>query len=69
MLLLMVEFGDNAATPNRGNQVVLADDTFPIDNQILQKIENLWLDLNGLALAAQLPARAIQAVVFKFIEH
>ena len=62
-------FGDNAATPHRGNQVILADDTFPVGNKILKKIENLWLDLDGLARAAQLPARGIQRIALKFIEH
>ena len=50
---------NGAALPDRVDQFVLADDAIPIADEMNEQIENLRLDMNDRAGAAQLVARDI----------
>ena len=58
-------FGDNAAAPDRGNQIIFADDAITIFDEIDQKIENLRLESDRNVARAQLPALAIQHIIIE----
>ncbi len=50
---------DDAALPNRVEQLVLADDSISIPNEVNQQIEYLRLDVNRRAGASQLLSRDV----------
>jgi hypothetical protein len=56
-------------TPHSGNQIVLADHTFTVGDQIRQQIEDLRLDCQQLGGASQLPALGVLGVVFEDVDH
>ena len=49
MRLVRVEFGHDAAAPDRRDQIVLADDAVAVLHQVNQQVEHLRLDRNQLA--------------------
>lgn len=49
--------------PDRCNQIVLADDTFAVADQVFQEIEDLRLDGNQVAPAPQFAPVAIENIV------
>src|SRR5690606_10327718 len=57
--------GNDAAAPHRLEQVVLADDTVAMAEQMQQKVEDLRPDIDHVAANAQFPALLVEHVVFK----
>src|SRR5262245_56627302 len=62
-------FRNNSAAPNRGDEVVLADDTVTIFHQINQHIEDLRFESDKLAAAAQFAPVGVQQAVFESYLH
>jgi hypothetical protein len=58
-----------AAIPDRLQQLVLADDTVPMLDQISQNLEHLRLDMDGRAVPAQLELVSIDLAVAKIHDH
>jgi hypothetical protein len=52
-------FGNNAAGPDRGNQIIFADDAIAIFDEIDEKIENLRLERDRNIARAGFPALAV----------
>ena len=57
--------GDDAAVPDRLDQIVLADDVVAIFDQVNQQIEHLRLDRHALAAAGQFAKVDIKHMVGK----
>ena len=57
--------GNDSATPNRCNQVVLADHPVTVLDQINQQVEYLRLDGNGLGATAQLAPVGVKCMIAK----
>ena len=55
-------FGYDASTPDRGNEIVLADDTVAIPDEMDQKVEDLRLERNQLATALELATIRVEGV-------
>ena len=49
MRLVIVEFGDDPAAPDRLQEIVLADDAFAVPNQVDQEVEDLRFERDPLA--------------------
>ena len=60
---------NNAAVPDRCQEVVLADDAVAVPDQVDQNIEDLRFHSHQLASAAQLSAIRIERTVLKQIEQ
>jgi hypothetical protein len=58
-------FRHSSATPDRGQQVVLAHYTFAVINQKQEKIENLRFDSLQAPSSAQLPPMSVNGIVFE----
>jgi hypothetical protein len=58
-------FGHSSATPDRGQQVVLAHYTFAVIDQKQEKIENLRFDSQQPPSSAQLPPMSVNGIVFE----
>lgn len=58
-------FGNNAAGPDRGNQIIFADDAITIFDEIDEKIENLWLESDRNVARAEFPALAVQHIIIE----
>jgi hypothetical protein len=56
-------FGHDAAIPDGGDQVILADDPIAVADQKQEEIEDLRLDRNERALATQLAPVGIEHVI------
>src|SRR4029077_19306422 len=65
MRLVKGGVGNDPATPNRCNQVVLADHPVAVLNQINQQVEYLRLDGNGLGAAAQFAPVGVKCMIAK----
>jgi hypothetical protein len=61
--------GDNASVPYHGNQLILAYDACASAEKIKQQIEDLGLDRNETAFAAQLPALDVKRAIFEHVDH
>ena len=61
--------GDYSPLPNPSDQIVPADHTFPVADQILQEIEDLRLDGHNKTIAAQLAPLFVENTVFKGVVH
>jgi hypothetical protein len=55
--------------PDVLDQIVFADHPFPIPDQIMQKIENLRLNINQLGPAPQFLALNIEGVVRELVDQ
>jgi hypothetical protein len=55
--------------PDRCDQVVPADDTVSISDEVGQKVENLRLEWNQCLSAPQLASFQIESVILEQIEH
>ena len=55
--------GNDAPTPHRRDQVVLADDPLAIADEAEQQVKDLGLDGNKLAATAQLAPRSIEQMI------
>ena len=62
-------FGDDAAVPDRLDQIVLGDDVVAVFDQMNQEIEHLRLDRDALAAAGQLAEVDIEHMVGKVKLH
>ena len=62
-------FGDDAAVPDRLDQIVLGDDAVAVFDQMNQQIEHLRLDRDALAAAGQLAEVGIKHMVGKVKLH
>jgi len=51
------------AVPDRGDEVVLADDAVAVLHQVNQKVEHLRLDGDGLGAAAELASVGIKPMI------
>ena len=60
---------DDAAPPDRGDQVVLADDAVAILDQVDQQIEHLRLERDQLAAAPQFAPILIEGITLKEIAN
>ena len=60
---------DDTAAPDRGDQIVLADDAVAVLHQINQQVEYLGLDGNGIGTAAQLAAVDVKHMISKVKLH
>jgi len=60
---------DNAATPNRSNEIVLADHAIAIFDEIYQKVEHLRFDRNNYVTRAQLAASVVECEILKRKQH
>src|SRR5262249_18962371 len=58
-------FRHGSATPDRGQQIVLAHYTFAVINQKQEKIKNLRFDLLQVPSSAQLPPMSVNGIVFE----
>src|SRR5262245_64404512 len=58
-------FGHGSATPDRGQQVVLAHHTFAVINQKQEKIEYLRFDSLQAPSSAQLAPMPVNGIVFE----
>jgi hypothetical protein len=58
-------FRDDAAAPDRFNQIVLADDAIAIRDEINQNVENLRLDRDNGAAQAQFTALAVEREILE----
>ena len=67
MRLNSAELRNDAALPDRGNQLILADHALAMLDQVNQQIENLRLDSNSRATATQLTATGMQLTVAEAI--
>ena len=56
-------FGDNAPAPDRGDDIVLGDNTVAVLKQIDKEIKDLRLDLNLSRAAPQLAAADVERIV------
>ena len=65
MRLVRVEFRDDAAAPDRGDQIVLADDAVAVLHQVDQQVEHLRLDGDGVGAAPQLAPVHIKRMIAK----
>jgi hypothetical protein len=61
--------GHDAAVPDAGDQVVLADHARAVADQEQQQVEDLRLDRRELARAAQLAPVGVEDVVFEEKQH
>ena len=62
-------FGDDAAVPDRLDQIVLGDDVVAVFDQVNQQIEHLRLDRDALAAAGQFAEVDIEHMVGKVKLH
>ncbi|MET4790193.1 AcrR family transcriptional regulator [Bradyrhizobium japonicum] len=60
---------DDAVAPDLADQVILADHTGSLRDQIKQQIEHLRLQRHGRAAAGQFPQVTVEHVVFKEKSH
>jgi hypothetical protein len=58
-------FRYEAATPDRGQKLILADDPVPVPDQVDEEIEDLRLDRGQGAVPAQLPAIQVENTVLE----
>jgi hypothetical protein len=58
-------FRDNAPAPNRGDQIVLADDPVAVTDQVFQEVEHLRLYRDGSTVAAQLALINVEDKIIK----
>src|SRR3954454_8929399 len=62
-------FRDDSAAPDRGHQVILADDALAIMNEIEQEIEGLRLRGDQRSTTPQFPAVCIKQILFERVYH
>ena len=62
-------FRNDAAVPDGGHQVILADDALAVLNEIEQEIEGLRLGGNQRSRAPQFPPVGIEQILFKSVDH
>jgi len=55
--------GDDPPAPHRRQQIVLADDALAVPQQVDEEVEDLRLQLDLLAAAAQLATRGVEHMV------
>ena len=60
---------DDAAMPHVLNQVVFADHSFAITDEVLQKVQYLRLDINQFSPAAQFLPVDIEGIVFELVDQ
>ena len=60
---------DDAAVPNRRNQIIGGDDALTIANKILQQIKDLRFDSNKIEPAPQFSPVDIKGIVFEGINQ
>ena len=65
MRLVSVASEVDAALPDRGDQIVLADDAIAVLHQVNQQVEHLRLDRDRLGAAAQLAPVGIKHMICK----
>ena len=65
MRLVKVEFRDDAAAPDRGDQIVLADHPIAVLHEIHQQVEHLRLHGDGFAAAPQLAPTHVKDLIRK----
>ena len=56
---------DSALGPDRRNQIIFADNTITIFDEIDEDIENLWLESDRDIVRAQLPALVVQHIIIE----
>src|SRR5262249_44142132 len=56
--------GNDPPVPDGGNQVVLADDSLAISDQIIQEVEDPRRNANELGSATQLAPVRVQHIIF-----
>src|SRR4051794_28365178 len=62
-------FRDDPTVPDRGHQVILADDALAILNEIEQEIEGLRLGGDQRNTTPQFPAVCIEQILFERVDH
>ncbi|WP_249150125.1 hypothetical protein [Bradyrhizobium sp. JYMT SZCCT0180] len=62
-------FRDHPAMPDRVDQLILADDPVMVAHQVNNDIEDLRLDVDGHALAAQLVLTKVDLEIGKSVSH
>ena len=62
-------FRNNTAIPDRSNEIVLADHTLAVSDQIREKIKDLRLHGHESSPAAELTAAGIESIVFEEIKQ
>jgi hypothetical protein len=62
-------FSDDAATPDRLQQVILADDVLAVLDEVEQQVEDLRPDGNSLGMPGQFPSIRVERIVFEQILH
>src|SRR5262249_57588569 len=60
---------DDTAAPDRGDQIVLADDAVAVLHQINQQVEHLRLDGDGIGAAAQFAAVDVKHMISQVKLH
>src|SRR5262249_35019444 len=60
---------NDTAAPDRGDQIVLADDAVAVLHQINQQVEHLRLDGDGIGAAAQFAAVDVKHMISKVKLH
>ena len=55
----------HASSPDRGEQIVFADDVVPVSEQINQEVEHLRLDRNKLTAPTQFSSISVKHMIFK----
>ena len=69
MRVVVAEFGDDPPRPDRGDQIVPADQSPAVLDQVLQKVEGLRLDPHNLTASAQFPTVRVKRIVVEQIAH
>jgi hypothetical protein len=57
--------GHAAPIPNGVDEVVFADDTLPITDQVIQQVEYLWCDGDNVRPAMQLAPASVEYVLLE----
>ena len=55
--------------PDGGNDVVFSDDALPVVDQVVQEVENLRLEIDDLAAAAQFPPVGVERVALENVDQ
>ena len=69
LMRLVSRIRDDTAAPDRGDQIVLADDAVAVLHQINQQVEHLRLDGDGIGAAAQFAAVDVKHMISKVKLH